>query len=127
MAAARATLLEVLTPDAYDRLHVIDRALKDGIRPIIDRYRLPAYVTGIGAKGSVTYSATEVREYRDTIGIDERVTYLAWLMQQNRGVFKSPWAKMETWTLSIVHSDQDVQRYVDNFEAFAIAVSGRSD
>jgi hypothetical protein len=26
--------------------------------------------------------------------------------------------------LSIVHSDEDVQRYVDNFEAFAIAVSG---
>ena len=61
-------------------------------------------MTGIGAKGSVTYSPTEVREYRDTIPIDERVTYLAWLMQLNRGVFKSPWSKMETWTLSIVHS-----------------------
>ena len=30
MAAARATLLEVLTPDAYARLDSIDRALKDG-------------------------------------------------------------------------------------------------
>jgi glutamate-1-semialdehyde 2,1-aminomutase len=100
------------------------RTLKDGIRPIIDRYRLPAYVTGIGAKGSVTYSPTEVREYRDTIGIDERITYLAWLMQQNRGVFKSPWAKQETWTLSVAHSDEDAQRYIDNFEAFATAASG---
>ncbi|MBA3363894.1 MAG: aspartate aminotransferase family protein, partial [Actinobacteria bacterium] len=99
------------------------RALKDGLRPIIDRYRLPAYVTGIGAKGSVTYSPTEVREYRDTIGIDERVTYLAWLMQQNRGVFKSPWSKQETWTLSITHSDEDAQRYIDNFEEFAAAVA----
>ena len=45
-------------------------------------------------------------------------------MQQNRGVFKSPWAKMETWTLSIVHSDEDARRYVENFEAFAAAVSG---
>jgi glutamate-1-semialdehyde aminotransferase len=31
---------------------------------------------------------------------------------------------METWTLSIAHSDEDVQRYVDNFEAFAAAVTG---
>ena len=46
MAAARATLLEVLTPDAYARLDSIDRALKDGIRPIIDRYRLPAAMQG---------------------------------------------------------------------------------
>jgi glutamate-1-semialdehyde 2,1-aminomutase len=126
MAAARATLLGVLTPDAYERLHEIDRGLKDGLRPIIDRYRLPAYVTGIGAKGSITYSSTEVREFRDTVGIDERITYLAWLMQQNRGVFKSPWSKQETWTLSVAHSDEDAQRYVDNFEEFAIAVSGAS-
>jgi glutamate-1-semialdehyde 2,1-aminomutase len=124
MAAARATLLEVLTPEAYGRLNEIDRRLKEGLGAIVDRYRLPAYVTGIGAKGSVTYSATEVREFRDTVGIDERISYLAWLVQQNRGVFKSPWAKQETWTLSVAHSDEDVERYVDNFEEFAAAVRG---
>jgi glutamate-1-semialdehyde 2,1-aminomutase len=124
MAAARATLLEVLTPDAYDRLREIDGILKDGIGPVIDRYGLPAYVSGIGAKGSITYSPIEVREYRDTIGIDERISYLAWLMQQNRGVFKAPWAKQETWTLSVAHSDEDARRYVDNFEEFAAAVAG---
>jgi glutamate-1-semialdehyde 2,1-aminomutase len=123
MAAARAALLEVLTPDAYERLHEIDRALKDGIRPIIDGYHLPAYVTGIGAKGSVTYSAREVREYRDTIGIDERITYLAWLFQQNRGVFKSPWSKQETWTTSVAHTVDDTRRYVENFEEFAAAIT----
>ena len=124
MAAARATLLEVLTPDVYGRLDEIDGALKEGITSVIDRYRLPAYVAGIGAKGSVIYSPTEVREYRDTIGIDERISYLAWLMQQNRGVFKAPWAKQETWTLSVAHSDEDAQRYIDNFEEFAAALAG---
>ena len=73
--------------------------------------------------GRMLLDEHEVREYRDTIGIDERITYLAWLMQQNRGVFKSPWAKMETWTLSVVHSDEDVRRYVDNFEEFASALA----
>ena len=123
MAAARATMLEVLTPDAYAHLNAIDRRLKEGLGAVIDRYRLPAYVTGIGAKGSVIYSPTEVREYRDAIAIDERVTYLAWLVQQNRGVFKSPWSKQETWTLSVAHSDDDAQRYIDNVEAFAAAVT----
>ena len=90
---------------------------------MIERYRLPAYVTGLGAKGSVIYSTRPVREYRDSIGIDERITYLAWLFQQNGGVFKSPWAKQETWTLSVRHSDEDAQRYVDNVEAFAQAIT----
>ena len=126
MAAMRATLLEVLTREVYGRLQEIDRRLKEGLGAVVDRYRLPARVTGIGAKGSVTYSATEVREFRDTVGIDERISYLAWLVQQNRGVFKSPWAKQETWTISVAHSDEDVTRYVDNFEEFASAVTGAS-
>jgi len=123
MAAMKATLTEVLTRDAYDTLNHVDAYLKEGLGAAIERHRLPAYVTGIGAKGSVIYSTTPVREYRDAVGIDERVTYLAWLFQQNGGVFKSPWAKQETWTLSVRHSDEDAQRYVDNFEAFAAAIS----
>jgi glutamate-1-semialdehyde 2,1-aminomutase len=123
MAAMRATLTEVLTRDAYGTLNHVDGYLKERLSAVIERYRLPAYVTGIGAKGSVIYSITPVREYRDSLGIDERITYLAWLFQQNGGVFKSPWSKQETWTLSVAHTDADVQRYVENFETFARAVT----
>jgi glutamate-1-semialdehyde 2,1-aminomutase len=124
MAASRATLLEVLTPGAYDGLRAIDAAMKAGLQRVIDDHRLPCNVTGVGAKGSVIYSATPVREYRDAVGIDERITYLAWLFQQNRGVFKSPWTKQETWTLSVWHSEEDAARYIANFEEFAAAITG---
>jgi glutamate-1-semialdehyde 2,1-aminomutase len=123
MAAMRATLTEVLTRDAYGALDRLDAYLKEHLSAVIDRDRLPAYVTGAGAKGSVIYSSEPVREYRDSIGIDERITYLAWLFQQNGGVFKSPWSKQETWTLSVRHSDDDARRYVENFEVFAKAVT----
>ena len=33
-------------------------------------------------------------------------------------MFKSPWSKQETWTLRS-HSEEDAQRYVDNFEELA--------
>jgi glutamate-1-semialdehyde 2,1-aminomutase len=123
MAAMRATLTEVLTKDAYGTLNDLDTYLKERLSAVIERYRFPAYVTGGGAKGSVIYSTTPVREYRDSLAIDERITYLAWLFQQNGGVFKAPWSKQETWTLSVRHSDEDAQRYVDNFEVFARAVT----
>ena len=93
------------------------------LRLAIEEHRLPAYVAGMGAKGSVIYSATPVREYRDAVGIDERITYLAWLFQQNRGVFKSPWSKQETWTTSVFHADEDARRYVENFAEFAAALA----
>jgi glutamate-1-semialdehyde 2,1-aminomutase len=124
MAATRAALTQVLTKDAYVHLNQIHGILAEGCTAAIEKHRLPAYVTGAGAKGSVIYSATPVREYRDAIGIDERITYLAWLFQQNRGVFKSPWSKQETWTTSVAHSADDAGRYVANFEEFAAAIAG---
>ena len=124
MAASRACLTEVLTRDSYDQLNRVHEALAAGCGAAIEAHDLPAYVTGLGAKGSVIYSATPVREYRDAVGIDERITYLAWLFQQNRGVFKSPWSKQETWTTSVVTTEQDAARYVENFEAFAAAIAG---
>ena len=57
MAASKATLTEVLTRDAYDHFNAIHKVLADGCTSVIEKYRLPAYVTGIGAKGSVIYSA----------------------------------------------------------------------
>jgi glutamate-1-semialdehyde 2,1-aminomutase len=123
MAASLAALTEVLTPDAYDGLNAVYRVMAEGCAAAIDRYRLPAYVAGLGAKGSVIYSATPVKEYRDSLHVDERITYLAWLFQQNRGVFKSPWSKQETWTTSVATSEDDARRYVANFEELAAAIS----
>jgi len=123
MAASRAALTEVLTRDAYDHLDELHRVLAEGCGAAIEEHRLPAYVTGLGAKGSVIYRATPVREYRDAVGIDERITYLAWLFQQNRGVFKSPWSKQETWTTSVQHTVQDARRYVENFAELAGAIA----
>ena len=77
----------------------------------------------LGAKGSVEFRREPIHEYRDLWDIDDRVPQLAWLWQLNRGVFKSPGSKWESWTTSIVHSDADVQRYVDNLEEFAATVA----
>jgi glutamate-1-semialdehyde 2,1-aminomutase len=123
MVASRVALTEVMTPDVYPHLNAIHAILRDGCTAAIEATGLPAYVTGVGAKGSVIYSATPVREYRDSLHIDERVTYLAWLVQQNRGVFKSPWSKQETWTTSVFHTEDDARRYVENFGEFAAAIT----
>ena len=57
MAAARATLDEVLTPDAYEQLESIDDRLVAGCQEVIDRYGLPGYAIGIGSKGCVTFAS----------------------------------------------------------------------
>jgi glutamate-1-semialdehyde 2,1-aminomutase len=66
-----------------------------------------------------------VRNYRDFLEVDDRLSHLHWLFQHNRGVFLPPWGKAEQWTLSVQHSAEDVQRFLDNFETFAAALRGR--
>src|SRR2546430_4454714 len=60
MQAARATLTEVLVPDAYEQLERTNRQLLAGCDEIIARYRLPCYTQGLGAKGCVVFSAEPV-------------------------------------------------------------------
>ena len=115
-------LLAGMTKDCSCAVNISPRVFR-GPKAVAERYRLPCYATGVGAKGSVIYSKQQVREYRDAVGIDERISYLAWLFQQNRGVFKSPWTTQETWTLSVFHTEDDAARYVANFEEFAVAVA----
>jgi glutamate-1-semialdehyde 2,1-aminomutase len=119
MAAAEATLTKVLTDDAYERLEATNRRLLDGCQQIVDSYALPAYTEGMGAKGCVIFSPERMYEYRDYLTkVDDELSTLAWLYHMNHGIFMTPGVE-EEWTLSIAHSDEEIQRYLDAFEAFA--------
>ena len=118
MAAAEATLTEVLTDDVYERFEATNRRLLDGCQAIIDAHNLPAYTEGLGAKGCVIFSPERMYEYRDYLTKVNNEFALAWLYHMNHGVFMTPGTE-EEWTLSIAHSDEDLQRYLDAFEAFA--------
>jgi glutamate-1-semialdehyde 2,1-aminomutase len=124
MAASQATLTEVLTQDAYAGLEATNERLKAACQEIVDRYELPAYTEGMGAKGCVIFSAEPLREYRDYLTkVDGELSTLAWLYHMNHEIFMTPGVE-EEWTLSIAHSDQDIERYLTAFEAFARDVVG---
>src|SRR3954470_15329876 len=119
MAAARANLLEVLTPEAYAHLdHLNDRIL-EGCTLVIEKHNLPGYAVGIGSKGCVTFSTEKIVDYETfKANQDADVSELAWLYNMNRGVFMTP-GREEEWTLSVTHDDASVDLYVQVFEAMA--------
>jgi glutamate-1-semialdehyde 2,1-aminomutase len=119
MAAAQATLTEVLTDAAYAKLEATNEKLIAACGEVIERHGLPAYTQGLGAKGCVIFSPEPLREYRDYLTkVDGDLSTLAWLYHMNHGIFMTPGVE-EEWTLSIAHSDEDLDRYVAAFEAFA--------
>jgi len=118
MAASRAALYEILTPAAYAQFDALAETLQGGLEAVIAEHSLPFHVTTLAARGSVTFTKDRVRNYRDYLEIDKSLAYLSWLYQCNRGVLMAPGAE-ENWTLSVQHSADDVQRYVDNFAEMA--------
>jgi glutamate-1-semialdehyde 2,1-aminomutase len=124
MAASRAALTEVFVPEAYAHLDRLAGVMVDGAREVVEEYNLAAYPLAFGAKGSITFSARRVRNYRDFLEIDDRFSHAHWLFQHNGGVFLPPWGKAEQWTLSVQHTEDEARRFVDNFEAFARALRG---
>jgi glutamate-1-semialdehyde 2,1-aminomutase len=119
MAAARANLLEVLTPDAYARLDELSARMITGCTAALEQHGLPGYALGVGARGCVTFASTRIRDYATMrTQHDPDLLRLTWLHAMNRGLYLTP-ARPEQWTLSVAHSDADVDAYVDAFAELA--------
>ena len=121
MAAARAVLADVLTPDVYERLAALEPVLAGGIREVLAQHDLPATVASIACRGSVHLRAEPVRDFRDAATGDERLQHLLWLYHLNGGVLVPAG---DPWMFSIAHAEDDLRRAVENVERFAVAVSG---
>ena len=119
MAAARANLLEVLTPDAYAHLDELNEHLLRGCQEVIERHNLPGYAIGIGSKGCVTFSPVKITDYESfKANQDVELTELSWLYNMNRGIFMTP-GREEEWTLSVTHSTEDCDAFVAAFAEMA--------
>ena len=116
MVAARASMEDVMTPDAYKRLDTINDQLIEKCDAICDKYDFPGYTVGISSKGCVNFATGRINDYESFMEHqDVQLCVLAWLYNINRGVMMAP-GREEEWTLSITHNDEDVARYVNAFE-----------
>ncbi|MDQ2984489.1 MAG: aspartate aminotransferase family protein [Actinomycetota bacterium] len=119
MAAALASLTEVLTPEAYAHIERLEEGLLRGCQDVIDRYGLPGYAVGLGTKGCVIFAPERVVDYESfKAHQDPDLPDLSWLYNMNRGVYMTP-GREEEWTLSVAHTNEDCDAFVAAFEEMA--------
>jgi glutamate-1-semialdehyde 2,1-aminomutase len=127
MASARAVLTEVLTPDTYVTAAALGRELFDGCTAALAAKGIASYGIVHGFKGSVVVHDQPATNYREFLQINTAISHLNYLIQHNNGVFIAPWAKSESWTLSVAHTSADCERLVANTEKLAQILSRRGD
>ena len=123
MAAGVAVLTRILTRDVYPELHTMGDRLTGACQAVIDEFGLPGYAVSVGPKGCVMYTPARVTNYRDFIGLDSELWAASFFYLANRGILLPP-GPDDQWTLSVQHSEADVDRYVSTFREFASELAG---
>ena len=95
LAAMRATLLSVLTPEAYAHTVPLAERWTDGVAASIAEFGLPWHVTRLGCRAEYLFGPTRPRNGADAAAMDDfalqRFTHL-WAL--NRGVLLTPFHNM---------------------------------
>jgi len=123
MTAGVVTLTQILTRDAYPRLHAMADRLTAGCQAVIDEFGLPGYAINVGPKGCVMFTPERVTNYRDFIGLDAELWQSFFFYLANRGVLLPP-GPDDQWTLSVQHTDDEIDRHLAVFREWAIEVAG---
>jgi glutamate-1-semialdehyde 2,1-aminomutase len=118
MTAGLVTLTKILTRDAYPRLHALADRLTAGCQAVLDEYGLPGYAINVGPKGCVMFTPGRVTNYRDFIGLDAELWSAAFFYLANRGILLPP-GPDDQWTLSVQHTEDEIDRHVEVFREFA--------
>ena len=122
MTAGLVTLTKILTKDAYPRLHALAERLTAGSQAVLDEYGLPGYAINVGPKGCVMFTPGRVTNYRDFIGLDSELWGAGFFYLANRGILLPP-GPDDQWTLSVQHTEADVDRYLEVFREFAVELT----
>ncbi len=123
MAAGLAVFREVLTRENYAYVDKLGKKLAEGYRAVLKSTGVKAYVAQAGVNGALMLYPQEIHNYRDWIKIDVDLWRQFWFGMVNRGVLAMPYWWDEQWTISVQHTDADIDKHLAVFEEVAAGLA----
>ena len=111
MAAGYATL-KLMTREAYERLERLSRRLKEGLERNARELGIPQTVNAVGAMINPFFTEGPVVDYATAKQSDLDRFRRVFAALLDRGVY-IPASQFEAWFLSIVHTEEDIDRTVE--------------
>ncbi|TFF92012.1 aspartate aminotransferase family protein [Candidatus Thorarchaeota archaeon] len=120
--AARITLTEILTAQAYNHIKKLGIQLMKGYEDVIKDHRIDAVVQGINAVGGILFTNEPVTDYRTWAKVDEERTMDYWLSMLNEGVIPMACGADEEWLVSVQHTEEDIEGHLEAFKRVAAEI-----
>jgi glutamate-1-semialdehyde 2,1-aminomutase len=116
IAAARAVLTEILTPEAYASTQRLGTRLADGMRGSVERHGLPWHIHHLGPRAGYTFRPTPVRDAAEARACqDDLLTRLIRVWLANRDVWEAIVGAGPV--CSIPADDEDVDAYLAGWDS----------
>jgi glutamate-1-semialdehyde aminotransferase len=123
MAAIRATLAEVLTDQAFERMVPLAQRFTDGVQATIDEHRLPWHVTRLGCRAEYLFRPERPRSGAEAAASgDVELDAFLHLFMLNRGILLTPFHNMAL--MSPATTQADVDRHSELFAQAAAVLTG---
>jgi len=122
LAAARATMLEVLTPDAYANTHQLGKQLATGMRSAVERAGVPWWIHHLGPRAGYVFAPQAPRTAAEARAVQsELLTRLIRIWLANRGVWEAIVGAGPVVPVPATKSDVDA--YVNAFDELLTALT----
>ena len=123
LAAIRATLTEVLTDEAFERMIALGERFEAGVQEVIDAYSLPWHVVRLGCRVEYLFRPERARTGAEAAtGADPQLDRFIHLYALNRGILLTPFHNMAL--MSPATTAADVDRHTEVFDAAASELTG---
>jgi glutamate-1-semialdehyde 2,1-aminomutase len=123
LAAARATLGEVLTPEAFERMTALAERFTAGVEEAIAAQRLPWHVVRLGARAEYRFRPEPPRTGGEAAAAsDAELDSLLHTYLMNRGVLITPFHNMAL--MCPATTEADVDRHTELFAEAAGEIAG---
>jgi glutamate-1-semialdehyde 2,1-aminomutase len=118
LAAVRATLEQILTDEAFERMIALGKRFEAGVQRVIDAHGLPWHVTRLGCRVEYLFRPDRPRTGADAAaGGDAELDRFVHLYALNRGILLTPFHNMAL--MSPATSEADVDYHTEVFESAA--------
>ena len=108
LAAVRATLGEVLTPSAFERMIPLAERWEQGVNDVLAQHQVPWHVTRLGARAEYHFMATPPRTGAEQwANGDFELEQLLHLWALNRGILMTPFHNMALMSPATTTADVD--------------------
>jgi glutamate-1-semialdehyde aminotransferase len=121
LAAVRATLGQVLTEEAFERMIPLGERWADGVEHVLRTHGVPWHVTRLGTRAEYHFMPLPPRTGAEQAGhADPELERFLHLWAMNRRILMTPFHNMAL--MSPVTSAADVDRHTKAFEAAVVAL-----